>query len=255
MPMPSTSQAIAITATDCRSRAGPDRRRDQIGRRQHLPAADQIDLPPDPRPEHRRNHQRGRIGAKYQLAEMPRSCAMGSAKSRQIALDAQARVWVVPSARMTGSRPAHALSPWCWHCGVCAAFARRRERGQQQRTTEGGGVEHSRLPLSSHIARHNGAWTYASPRLMNWLVSQGLTGLPENDLLRGFCERCRAEGLDLSRGLVVIDTLHPVFEGRGFRWNDSEPTRATASNMARPARATPPRTGGARCSSHARARP
>jgi adenylate cyclase len=59
-------------------------------------------------------------------------------------------------------------------------------------------------------------------RLMNWLVRQGLTGLPENDLIRGFCERCRAEGLDLSRGLVFIDTLHPIFEGRGFRWNDAE---------------------------------
>jgi adenylate cyclase len=58
--------------------------------------------------------------------------------------------------------------------------------------------------------------------LMNWLVSQGLTGLPENDLLRGFCERCRAAGLPLSRGIVFIDTLHPIFEGRGFRWNDSE---------------------------------
>jgi adenylate cyclase len=63
-----------------------------------------------------------------------------------------------------------------------------------------------------------------APRLalMNWLVSQGLTGLAENDLVRGFCERCRAEGLDLSRGLVFIDTLHPIFEGRGFRWNDTE---------------------------------
>jgi adenylate cyclase len=58
--------------------------------------------------------------------------------------------------------------------------------------------------------------------LMNWLVSQGLTSLPENDLLRGFCERCRAAGLPLSRGIVFIDTLHPIFEGRGFRWNDSE---------------------------------
>jgi adenylate cyclase len=59
-------------------------------------------------------------------------------------------------------------------------------------------------------------------RLTNWLVSQGLTSLPENDLLRGFCERCRTAGLPLSRGLVFIDTLHPIFEGRGFRWNDSE---------------------------------
>jgi adenylate cyclase len=59
-------------------------------------------------------------------------------------------------------------------------------------------------------------------QLMNWLVSQGLTGLPENDLIRGFCERCREAGLALSRGLVFIDTLHPIFEGRGFRWNDTE---------------------------------
>jgi adenylate cyclase len=58
--------------------------------------------------------------------------------------------------------------------------------------------------------------------LINWLVSQGLAGLTENDLIRGFCERCRAAGLELSRGLVFIDTLHPIFEGRGFRWNDIE---------------------------------
>src|ERR1700737_3433515 len=58
--------------------------------------------------------------------------------------------------------------------------------------------------------------------LVNWLVGQGLTGLAERDLVRGFCERCRAEGLHLSRGLVFIDTLHPIFEGRGFRWNDTE---------------------------------
>jgi adenylate cyclase len=57
---------------------------------------------------------------------------------------------------------------------------------------------------------------------MNWLVGQGLGGLPENDLIRGFCERCRQADLELSRGLVFIDTLHPIFEGRGFRWNDTE---------------------------------
>ena len=26
----------------------------------------------------------------------------------------------------------------------------------------------------------------------------------------------------MSRALVFIDTLHPVFEGRGFRWTDTE---------------------------------
>src|SRR5580704_14729254 len=65
-------------------------------------------------------------------------------------------------------------------------------------------------------------------RLMNWLVKQGLTGLPENDLIRGFCERCRAGGLDISRASVFIDTLHPIFEGRGFRWNDTETNEANA---------------------------
>src|SRR5712675_403994 len=65
-------------------------------------------------------------------------------------------------------------------------------------------------------------------QLMNWLVGQGLAGLPENDLLRGFCERCRAEGLDLSRGLVFLDTLHPIFEGRGFRWNATETNESDA---------------------------
>jgi adenylate cyclase len=69
-----------------------------------------------------------------------------------------------------------------------------------------------------------------TPRLhlMNWLVSQGLTGASENDLVRGFCERCRAEGLEISRASVFIDTLHPIFEGRGFRWNDTETNEANA---------------------------
>ena len=78
------------------------------------------------------------------------------------------------------------------------------------------------LSLLLRLGRHftgKRTWTRAH---MNWLVSQGLTGLPENDLVRGFCERCRAGGLDLSRGLVFIDTLHPIFEGRGFRWHDIE---------------------------------
>jgi adenylate cyclase len=65
-------------------------------------------------------------------------------------------------------------------------------------------------------------------RLMNWLVSQGLTGLPENGLIRGFCERCCAEGLHVSRAMVFVDTLHPIFEGRGFRWNDAETNESSA---------------------------
>jgi adenylate cyclase len=62
--------------------------------------------------------------------------------------------------------------------------------------------------------------------LMSWLSGQGLTGASENDLVRGFCERCRAGGLDVSRSIVFIDTLHPIFEGRGFRWSDIETNEA-----------------------------
>ncbi len=51
-----------------------------------------------------------------------------------------------------------------------------------------------------------------------WLIQRGLGGSSEPDLLHGFCARCRDAGLDLSRALAIIDTLHPVYEGRAFPW-------------------------------------
>lgn len=51
-----------------------------------------------------------------------------------------------------------------------------------------------------------------------WVTTAGLAGAVEPDLLRGFCERLAAAGLPLVRALVLVDTLHPVHEGRGFRW-------------------------------------
>src|SRR5260221_11158071 len=65
-------------------------------------------------------------------------------------------------------------------------------------------------------------------QLMNWLVSYGLEVLHESDLIRRFCERCRAGGLDVSRAMVFIDTLQPIFEGRGFRWNDTATNESDA---------------------------
>lgn len=53
-----------------------------------------------------------------------------------------------------------------------------------------------------------------------WLSEQGIKGLDEPELFAGFCEQCRASGLDLARALGLIDTLHPEFEGRAFQWND-----------------------------------
>lgn len=57
-------------------------------------------------------------------------------------------------------------------------------------------------------------------RLTDWVVRRGLEGADESDLLREFCEKCAAAGLLVSRGLAFIDTLHPVHEGRIFRWRD-----------------------------------
>ena len=53
-----------------------------------------------------------------------------------------------------------------------------------------------------------------------WLVNSGLAGYSETDLLHGFCERCRKAGIDLSRAITIIDTLHPIYEGRAFRWRN-----------------------------------
>lgn len=64
--------------------------------------------------------------------------------------------------------------------------------------------------------------------IMNWLAGAGLSGIAETELVREFCERSRAAGLELSRGLVFIDTLHPVFEGQGFRWSDIESNESEA---------------------------
>ena len=66
-------------------------------------------------------------------------------------------------------------------------------------------------------------------RIADWLIRCGLEGTPESELLRGFCERCKAAGLPISRALALIDTLHPVHEGTVFRWRDDgepeEPVR------------------------------
>ena len=55
---------------------------------------------------------------------------------------------------------------------------------------------------------------------MAWLVGSGLAGMSESDLLHGFCKRCEEADLQLSRALAIVDTLHPIYEGRVFRWRN-----------------------------------
>ena len=59
-----------------------------------------------------------------------------------------------------------------------------------------------------------------------WLAQAGLAGESETAIVDGFCERCVAAGLPVSRVHVFIDTLHPVHEGRLFRWGHDAATES-----------------------------
>jgi adenylate cyclase len=54
--------------------------------------------------------------------------------------------------------------------------------------------------------------------LSAWMTEVGLAGQTELAMLTGFCERASAFGLPLARAAVLIDTLHPIYEGRVFSW-------------------------------------
>jgi len=53
------------------------------------------------------------------------------------------------------------------------------------------------------------------------IAADSLAGAPEGRLLDGFCDRLVAAGVPLHRGVVGVDTLHPVLDGRTFEWRDN----------------------------------
>src|SRR3954471_1584423 len=55
-------------------------------------------------------------------------------------------------------------------------------------------------------------------RILAWVVDRGMIGDDEIVLLNGLCQHCVEAGLDVARGTVIIDTLHPLYEGRVFNW-------------------------------------
>lgn len=64
-------------------------------------------------------------------------------------------------------------------------------------------------------------------RIGQSVVRQGLEGAGEHDLLSGFCEACVDAGLPVASAVAVIDTLHPIWEGRVFLWrNDGVETES-----------------------------
>ncbi len=56
-----------------------------------------------------------------------------------------------------------------------------------------------------------------------WLVDQGLYGLKEEELLRRLLPAMSSAGLEVSRTVVLLDTLHPNFEGRAYSWRSDAP--------------------------------
>jgi adenylate cyclase len=56
------------------------------------------------------------------------------------------------------------------------------------------------------------------PKLAAWVTEAGLAGKNETTLLDGFCDRAVAAGVPLARASVLIDTLHPIHEGRVCTW-------------------------------------
>jgi adenylate cyclase len=81
-----------------------------------------------------------------------------------------------------------------------------------------GGQLSSPLPAPRQIDHITAMNEQDIQRIGAWLTARGLAGMPEIDLLREFCAQCCAAGLALTRGLAFSDTLHPIYEGRGFRW-------------------------------------
>ena len=54
--------------------------------------------------------------------------------------------------------------------------------------------------------------------LTAWLADAGLRAESEETLIRGFGERFVARGGSLLGGRALVDTLHPLYEGRAFTW-------------------------------------
>ena len=60
--------------------------------------------------------------------------------------------------------------------------------------------------------------------LAAWITEAGLAGRNETTTLTGFCERAGRIGLPIARAIVLVDTLHPIYQGRAFRWNREKDT-------------------------------
>jgi adenylate cyclase len=54
--------------------------------------------------------------------------------------------------------------------------------------------------------------------ITQWVVSEGLKGSSETEILTGFCQRLVTEGVPLLRANLSQPTLHPIIGGHNFIW-------------------------------------
>jgi adenylate cyclase len=69
--------------------------------------------------------------------------------------------------------------------------------------------------------------------LSAWVTEAGLIGRTESELMAGFCRRVAEAGVPLARALVILDTLHPIYEGRALRWRADLPETAEVTEYGR----------------------
>ena len=73
----------------------------------------------------------------------------------------------------------------------------------------------------------------AFSELAAWVTEAGLIGRSESKLMVGFCRRVADSGVPLARAIVILDTLHPIYEGRAFRWRADLPDEAEVIDYGR----------------------
>src|SRR5271169_4704998 len=73
----------------------------------------------------------------------------------------------------------------------------------------------------------------AFDELAGWVTKSGLIGRSESELMAGCCRRIVDAGVPLARAIVILDTLHPIYEGRVFRWHVDAPEDVEAVDYGR----------------------
>jgi adenylate cyclase len=73
----------------------------------------------------------------------------------------------------------------------------------------------------------------AFSELAAWVTEAGLIGRSESELMVGFCRRVADAGVPLARAIVILDTLHPIYEGRAFRWRADLPDESEVIDYGR----------------------